>query len=182
MVAGQMRKSVIILAAAALLLSSCGGWRDSRANPRNWFGSSSPAPVASVDASGEPVNTLVPQRSGGNRLFSRPDAVDLSVPVQAVSELIVEQTPAGAIIRATGLAQRQGAYGAVLRPEPASDAADSGVLSYSFRVTYPEDATIVGNERTRTIHAARTLTRKDLEGVSTIRVKGETNMRESRRK
>jgi hypothetical protein len=176
-----MRKSVIILLAATLILSSCGGWRDSRANPRNWFGSSSSTPVASVDAQGQATNPLVPQKAAKGA-FSRPDAVDLSVPIQIVSELTIEPTPAGAIVRATGLAQRQGAYGAVLRAEQTDPETDKGVLSFTFRVIYPQDATIVGSERTRMIYAARTLSRKELQGISTIRVKAETNIRESRRK
>lgn len=176
-----MQKSLMILLAASLVLSSCSSWSESRANPRNWFGKSRSQPVSTVPDDSVATNPLIPQRSGRG-LLERPDAVDLSVPVYVVSELVVEPTPTGAIIRATGLAQRQGAYAAVLRPDEPDGQSEKGVLSFTFRVVYPEDATPAGSEHTRTIFAAQTLSRKNLEGIHTVRVRGETNVRESRRR
>ena len=104
-----MRKSLILLVVASLVLASC-GWRDSRVNPRNWFGRSKEVAAAPAP---EQVNPLIPKSRG---VFSKPIRPDTSVPVARVTELRVEQTNSGAIIYASGIAARQGAYGARLLP------------------------------------------------------------------
>ena len=53
-----MRKSISLILIASLITASC-GWRDSRVNPRNWFGNSRDVPVEVVDAE---ANPLIPIR------------------------------------------------------------------------------------------------------------------------
>ena len=175
-----MRKSVILMTAAALTLTSCGTIRDSRVNPFNWFGSSKSAPVSATEDEKETVNPLLPDK-GRRGIFARPDAEDLSVPATAISELRVERTPSGAIIFATAVTERQGAFDANLRLEPA-DPEDPSVMTFSFMVDYPERQTRVGPANTRTVRAARSVSSQDLAPVRTIRVLGATNLRETRRR
>lgn len=170
-----MRKSLSVLLVAGLVLSAC-GWRDSRLNPGNWFGRSQPA--AAQD--GAPVNPLIPS-SGATGMFSRPEEVDGSEPIPVVSELVIERTASGAIVRATGEAARLGPYNAWLRAEGGEGTNEDGVIVYSFRITYPRDATPVGTPNARKVVVARSLSRKQLEGVRAIRVVGAQNARESRR-
>jgi hypothetical protein len=173
-----MRNPLMVLLAASLVLAGCGGWGDSRANPRNWFGkSSTTAAVIPQDASA--INPLIPKKSA---ISKRPDAVDASVAIAAVTELRVERTTTGAIIHVTGVAARQGAYKAELRLDPVDEANPSDILSFTFRVVYPKDPTPVGSERTRTVYEAQTLTTQDLQGIRLIRVKGAQNSMETRRR
>lgn len=149
-------------------------------NPSNWFGdSTSTAADPSVQA--EATNPLVPEKTGSG-LFERPEKPDRSVPIAVVSELRVDPTTTGAIIVASGVATRQGAFGAQLRPIVSEENAQNGVLAYTFRVTYPEDPTPQGPERSRTISQAVTLSSQQLQGIRLIRVTGQQNAREVRRR
>ncbi|KIC21275.1 hypothetical protein [Leisingera sp. ANG-Vp] len=169
-----MNKPLAITLASALVLAGC-GWKDSRLNPSNWFGSSEPAAV-------EPAantNPLLPQDSNARGIFARPEPEDVTVLISRISDLRIERTAAGAIIYATAIASRQGAYNVELRPV---ELPEDGVLAYDFRVVYPEFQTPTGSEFSRTVHAARTVTEQDLEGIRTVRVNGTENARESRRR
>ena len=106
---------------------------------------------------------------------------DVDVPTEPITEIAdlrIDRTTTGAIVVATGIAKRQGAYDAKLVPVETETGA---TLTYTFEVAYPEAATYKGNEATRTIRAAVNLTQQELRSVTTIRVEGETNARESRR-
>ena len=174
-----MMKPLSVLLVAGLILSGCGGWSNSRVNPRNWFGSSRPVPVeAAVPAE---TNPLMPAR-GGRGLFSRPAPVDSSLPIAKVTELRIDPTPSGAIVSAVGVASRQGPYATELRPVTTEEEAADGVMSFSFRVVYPQEATVVGSELSRTVHDAYTLSSQRLRGVRVIRVAGRENALESRRR
>lgn len=172
-----MRKPLIVLLAASLLLAGCGGWSDARVNPRNWFGNSRTVAVVPTDP--EAVNPLIPARS---RLFQRAEAVDNSVTVAAVTEMRIDPTSIGAIILVTGISNRQGAFDAELRLDPEDEGTTSDVLSYTFRVVYPSFQTTVGSEFSRTIRVAQSVTHQDLRGVRLIRVKAAQNTVESRRR
>ncbi|MDK3074163.1 hypothetical protein QO034_13670 [Sedimentitalea sp. JM2-8] len=171
-----MKTNVIVLTAASLALSAC-GWRDSSLNPGNWFGSSEP--VQSVAADGS-VNALIPPERGG--LLRRPEAADLSVPIASVTKLQIDPTPSGAIILAEGVASRQGAFAAELRPVNPELVSDDGILELDFRVAYPPWETPVGDQRSRTVVDAYTLSRQDLSAVRLVRVRGAQNALESRRR
>ena len=172
----DMRKSLALILAGTLILAGCGGWSDSRINPGNWFGKSRSAPVAVAGA--EATNPLLPEE-GRKSIFARAEKEDLSVPVATISELRVEPTPNGAIIYATGIASRQGAHELELRlvPDTAED-----TLEYTFHVLYPVDPTPAGNEHSRTLRAAVTISEQNLRGIRTIRVSGAENARETRRR
>jgi hypothetical protein len=165
-----MRRSTLFLLAASLFLASCGNWSTSRLNPGNWFGRS--RSVQAADAT--EVNPLIPARTG----LKRKNPADRHVLIDTISELRVERTNSGAIIRATGIASRQGAYDAVLMAQGSA----KGVLTYSFEIVNPVNLRPVGSERSRTVTAARILSNQDLQGIRMIRVTGARNSRETRRR
>lgn len=174
-----MRRPFSLLLIGSILLAGCGGWRDSRLNPGNWFGSSEPVVVeTAAEGTEDYINPLIPTENR-SKIFSRPEAVDESVLINTVSEMRIERTATGAIIYATGVADRQGAFDVELRPTEVEE--DSATLTFDFRVVYPEDPTSIGTEFSRTVRAAYSLTVQDMRGISTIRVQGATNARESRR-
>lgn len=163
------------LLVGTMTLAACGGWRDARVNPRNWFGGSEE--TTPVEA--EYVNPLLPQEEEkANLLGSAPEEVDRGVAIARITDLRVERTDTGAIILATGEAKRLGAYKAELvRDETVA----SDELVFVFRVTYPEKATYAGSPTTRTIRAAASVSNQDLTPIRVIRVIGAENARETRR-
>lgn len=167
-----MRKSLAVLLVGSLVLAGC----NSRLNPATWFGPS--RSVATDSDAG--TNPLISQRAG---LFSRPApaAVDRSERIAAISELMVDREPGGAIIRATGIGARQGAFAARLAPADPDLLPQDGTLTFDFLVVYPEDPTPVGTDRSRSVTAAFTVTDQQLQGVRAIRVRGAQNMQEARR-
>lgn len=172
-----MRKPVYLFLATSLFLVGCGGWSDSRVNPRNWFGESRNVAVQNSEATGE-VNPLIPPK----KATARSEEPDRHVLVTTVTALQIEPTLSGAIIRATGLVARQGAYEIELRPVNEDDTPEDGVLAYTFYVRYPNGPTPVGPEKARLVEVAHSLTRQELAQVRTVRVTGATNSRESRRR
>jgi len=141
-----MRKPITVLLATSLFLTGCGGWSDSRVNPSNWFGNSRSAPVQTSEG-GTAANPLIPRPR--NNLLARPPAVDYSVLIATVTELRVDRTATGATVYATGLATRQGAFATSLRLDPVTEDSKPDVMSFTFRVNYPAQATPAGPERTR---------------------------------
>ncbi len=173
----MMQKPLTVLLVSSMLLASCGSWSGSRLNPGNWFGKSRSERVQPV----EEVNPLMPKRARRG-MFSRPEKVDMTVPIAEVTELRVEQTSTGVIIYAEGLATRQGPYEVELRPVTTPEEAADGILSLSFRVVYPERATRVGTAFSRTVHAAHSMSKQEISGIREIRVAGEGNVRSTRRR
>lgn len=172
------RHAIGALLLGSLTLSACGGWRDSRVNPRNWFGSSEETAVATPE---EYVNPLIPVEEERARIRVGRKEKDVEIPAEPITEIAdlrIDRTTSGAIVVATGVAKRQGAFEAKLVPV---EDAEGSTLTYTFEVSYPEEPTYKGNAATRTIRAAVNLSNQDLRGVTTIRVEGETNARESRR-
>ena len=177
-----MTSKLVTLIVVAALLGGCGAVRDSRVNPFNWFGGSRDVPASTPAATTEQSNALVPRNAGRRGLFSRPDEDYAGVLVERVTELSVEPTLGGAIIRVTGVASRLGAYGVRLTPANAEEVPENGILSYRLNVIYPEVATGAGTEAARQVVAARSLTREQLAGVSVIRIEADQNARETRRR
>lgn len=170
----------MVVAITGLVVSGC-GWSGSSLNPSNWFGGSTEVNPEPVDAAGA-ANPLMPEERTGSRLFGRPEEEDRSVPIQKVTELRVEPTPSGAIIYAVGVAQRQGAFSAALIADVPEGEASTDTLTLIFQVVYPESATAIGSEATRTVHAARHLSVDEVNAIRTIRVVGAENARETRRR
>jgi hypothetical protein len=173
-----MRISIAVLLITGITLSGCSSWQGSKANPSNWFSKSKSTDASGV-ASAEQLNPLIPENTDTG-LFSKSSdlAEDFSLPVASITELRIEKTPTGAILYTSGLASRQGAYDVRLRR---NEDTESSTLEYSFRAVYPETATPVGSENTRTLRVAVSLTHQELAGVKLIRVSSDSNARETRR-
>lgn len=114
-------------------------------------------------------------------MLSRPPEVDRTERIAAISELVVERQPGGAIIRATGVGARQGAFAAKLAPANPNQLSQDGVMAFDFRVLYPQSPTPVGTDLSRSVTAAFTVTNQQLDGVRAIRVRGAQNTQEARR-
>ncbi len=175
-----MHKPLCAILLSGLMVSAC-GFRESRINPFNWFGKSEETVITERDTG--PVNPLLPDTGRRNGMFSRPDAVYQGALIGQVSDLAIERTDDGAIIRVTGLADRQGPHDVRLVPKTADGKPDEkGVLAYEFRVVYPRYSTPVGPERARRVTAAVSLGNRALSKVRVVRVEAAQNARESRRR
>lgn len=147
-----MLRPLPLLLIAALALSGCARIAQSRLNPLNWFGPSRPAAPA-------PARAVVQ---------------DTRLPVAQVTEMVIEPTESGAILRATGTAPGEGWYNARLVRVPDAE----GVLTYEFRAEPPPGGVTSGAQ---VIVVARSLSFGDLAGVSHVRVLAQQNSREARR-
>lgn len=148
-------RPVLALSLVALI-AGCGGFRDSRLNPANWFGRS------------EPRETIVlPDQAGDPRPL-----------VESVLSMSVEPMPGGAIVRARGQTPTQGWWQAELVP---LDVDDSGALVYEFRIEPPSKVTPVNTPQSRQVDVAMFVSDIRLDGVREIVVQGATNARSARR-
>ncbi|MGJ8627821.1 MAG: hypothetical protein ACSHXB_12755 [Sulfitobacter sp.] len=173
-----MRKTLSILLVSTITLTACGAVRESRINPFNWFGQSRSEAIQSP----KNTNPLIPEKSGG--IFSSlraQDAVYAGIPYEQVTNLTIERVPGGAIIRASGLAARQGYYAVQLTPANEDELPVDGVLTYRLEGVRPSVNTPAGTTPTREVIAARRVTDQTLRGVRTIRVEGQQNALVSRR-
>ena len=166
-----MRKSLAGLVIVSMTLSACGGWRDSRVNPSNWFGNSRSDPVSESPAQ---TNPLIPEQT--NSIFRRRAVEEVydGTPVDQITALTVERTSIGAIIRVEGVTLRQGAYDVRLTSETEGEPVN-GVLELTLAALQPDD-TPQGPERSRTVTTGRALSATDLEAITTIRVIGARNV------
>ncbi|MFZ5961715.1 hypothetical protein ACOXXX_02085 [Thalassococcus sp. BH17M4-6] len=176
-----MFKPLSVLVISALVLTSCGTVRESRLNPFNWFGRSTSEPVQTT-TSAAARNPLIPA-SGGRGLrgligIGQEDEVYAAPPIAEVSELLIERRIGGAIIRATGVADRVGPFDVRLIPDEA--ASTGGTLSYTLRAKQQPGPRSTG-ELARMVTVAVWLSDQDLAGIREIRVAGRTNALVSRR-
>jgi hypothetical protein len=174
-----MRISLCVLLVASLTLGACGFVRDSALNPSNWFGRS----TSETLETGTTVvtNPLIPKTRG---LFARRaelDAAYVGQPFDEILDLTVERVAGGAIVRATGLAARQGIYAVALIPQEGEAVSRGGVLTYRLEGIEPDAATAVGGPATREVTAALKVTDQELRGVRSIRVEGLRNARVAQR-
>lgn len=170
-----MQKPISVLVLSALVLTSCGAVRESRMNPFNWFGRSTPV-ASGVRADQEGYNPLIPTRQ--ESIFRREkQAVYTGVLVDEISEMFVERRPGGALIRAVGVARYQGPYAVRLVKDEA--ASTGGTLAYELRAEQYRGQ--VGSEASRSVTAAVWVTDQQLATVNSIVVKGRNNARTSRR-
>jgi hypothetical protein len=151
-------RTLSALLVLGLTLAACGGFRDSRVNPRNWFSGSSSEP------------TLGPT---GNTTDNRP-----LVPV--VSTLVIEPTSTGAIVRAEAVMPTVGWWDAELVAVNNARPVD-GVVTYRFVAARPRQPVTVSAQGPRTLTAAATLSVIQLETIREVAVVGAENTRRARR-
>lgn len=146
---------------AALALSGCS--RLGALNPLGWFGRGGGEAAASG-----PGNPLIPARG----MMERPAEVYDGAPIGQITALRLEALPGGAVLTATGVADRPGAYAARLTPRPGAAA---GELVFDFEVKLPQRGLASAPQAARTVTAAIYLSDTDLAGVRRLRVNGARN-------
>ncbi len=164
-----MFKPIVILIFSAGLLTGCSTVRDSRVNPFNWFGGSRSVAVQSESAA---ANPLIPASRGNGLLrINKSAGPYLGQPINQISELLIERRPGGAILRASGVADRQGPFDVRLLLQPVQT---PGTLAYTLSAVQTAGARDA-SPWSRTVTAALWLTDQELAGIRTIRVTGRTN-------
>lgn len=143
-----MLRALVVLS-LILSLSSCG----SRLNPLNWFGGEREQRIH-VDPDGTRAEAVVDGR----------------VLVTEITQLSVEQSNSGAIIRATGVTPAQGYFDAELVQVERTENA----LVFEFRAASPNGFATPGLQQ---IVAGTALTVGGLQGIRTITVIAQTNRR-----
>lgn len=171
-----MRKPVTLMILATVTLTGCAAIGESRFNPFNWFGSSQPDPDALNPAEAE-VNPLIPQRRASVFLNNQEEAF-AGRPIADITELLVERRPGGAIIRATGQANRAGPFDVrLIRNEQESDDA---TLVFDLRALQSAGPRNTG-PRARQVTVAVAISDQNLRGIRTITVRGANSARSVRR-
>lgn len=135
-------------------VAGCAGVRESRLNPFNWFGDAEPVEATPV--------------------IEAPRINDGRVPVQQVTELRIEQIPAGAIVHATGLPPRQGYFNVALVPVN-QDIVQNSVLVLQLRASPPLTDTRTGTEQSRELITGLFVSEQALQGITQIQVLAEAN-------
>jgi hypothetical protein len=150
-----MTSRLSLALACTLILAGCGGFRESRLNPFNWFGRSRVVETQVVDT------TVAPD---GRQL------------VADVTLMQVDPLPGGAIIRARGRAPTQGYWDAelVLRAGPDADPA---APVYDFRIFPPVAQAASGTPQSREVDVALYLSDVQLARITAITVQGANNAR-----
>jgi len=142
------------------LLAACGGLRDSRMNPANWFGRDKEERIAVEEA---------------QEIYVDPKGL-----VSQIVSLKVDRMPGGAIINAFGLPPTQGYWSAELKPVN-GEIPDKGTLIYEFRLLNPTDPQLTGTQRSREVVVGHFVSDQTLLGVRRIEVRAATNKRTVRR-
>lgn len=139
----------VILVSVIVSLAAC----ESRINPFNWFGGEREQRI-----------TVDPTATGGG------EDVDGRLLAAEITQLSVEQSTSGAIVRATGVTPAQGYFDAELVLVEATET----TLVYEFRVAPPLDQ---GTAGLQTIAVATDLTVGELAGIRNITVISQNNRR-----
>jgi hypothetical protein len=150
-----LARPVLALTLCAFV-AGCGGFRDSRLNPLNWFGRSEPRETVALPEEARDARPLV----------------------EAVLSMTVEPIPGGAIVRARGQTPTQGWWQAELVP---LDIGEGGTLVYEFRLLPPVGRTDVNTPQSRQVDVAIFISDIRLERVDEIVVQGASNARSARR-
>lgn len=149
-----MLRTIVVLS-LILSVAACG---NSRLNPLNWFGGDREQRIrVDPDANGRPV------------------VVDGRILVTEITQLSVEQTTAGAIVRATGVTPAQGYYDADLVEVERTES----TLVFEFRAASPGSAATAGLQQ---IVAGTALSVGELQGIRSITVIAQTNRRSVNRR
>lgn len=153
-----MKLPVLGVVVLALVLAGCSGARESRFNPRNWFGNS----------------------SSEDRLGPVAAELDNRALVATITALTIEPTSSGAVIRVEGQTPTAGWWDTELIPEN-NGRPVNGVLSYRFVAAAPRQPVASATNQSRTLVAAVSVSGMVLEQVSQIVVNGAQNSRSVRR-
>ena len=168
-----MRKLLIL---ATVALTGCAAINDSRYNPLNWFGRSQPDPAA-LDVASAEVNPLIPQRRISLFRNNQPEAF-AGQPIAEITELLVERRAGGAIIRATGQANRVGPFDVRLIADEAASTGDTLVFDLK---ALQQRGPVSSSPQARQVVVGRWITDQELRGIRTITVRGASNARTVRR-
>lgn len=177
-----MRKTMILTLVAATTLAGCSGFRESRANPGNWFTGERAAERKAAReadlAANSVTNPLIPEQRAS--IFRRNPESEIyeGTAIHTVSSVSVEPASGGSIIKATGTALRQGAYDVRLTAENDGVPVD-GVLTYRLEAIQPTNRQ-QGPEQTRRVAAADFVSTQSLSAVSSVRVLGASNAQTAR--
>ena len=152
-------RDIALLGMLTFALSGC-GLSESSLNPFTWF-SSGEDEVETIDNV-----TIV-------------ESQDIRPLMPVVSSLVLEETPGGVIVRATGLPPNQGWFRADLVSPTGGEPVD-GILTYEFRAIPPREQTSVSTVQSREIIVARYISDLRLAEITEIRVVGESNTRTAR--
>lgn len=147
--------------ALTVALAGCGGWKESRINPRNWFGK-------------EEVQTLEP-KEGYPKAANDPREL-----IAQITKLEVRPTQGGAIVAAEGQTPTQGWWGASLLAENDGQPVD-GVMTYRFVVAWPDPGSPASQRvltpESRAVTAAAYIPNTRLALVRKVVVIGAANQR-----
>lgn len=172
-----MRSLLMLLTISGLALSGCSSNRDTSADPANWFGDSQMAGSGTLGQAA--ANPLIPERS--TSIFRRKTDAETytGTPIYAVQNVVIEKSAGGAIIKATGISLRQGAFDVRLMPENKGIPID-GMLTFTMHAVQRDD-TPQGPEQTRRVSAGKFVSSKTLDHVRGVQVVSQTTAVTSRR-
>ncbi|UXX83402.1 hypothetical protein [Roseovarius pelagicus] len=180
----MQRRALLLMLGSTTALAACGrGVRDSNWNPGNWFGRSRVerrAARAAASETPQEVNPLIPEQR--DSIFRRKSDEEkyAGTPIHTVTDLVIERSSGGAIVRATGVSMRQGAFDVRLKSQNDGEP-QNGVMTYMLEAVQPTNLP-QGTQRSRTVNAAIFISDQTLNEVRTIRVAGLTNARTSARR
>lgn len=164
--ATPMRATLPLLLCATLTVTGCARVSESRFNPLNWFGSSQATALAPASER----RPLVPATRSTQ-------VVDTRGAISQINSLVIEKSPDGALIRATGTASTQGQFNAQLVPV----SNERGTLTLAFKIEAAAGFNGVNSAFSRQVTVARFMSFAELANVRTIRVQGATNARSASR-
>ncbi|MCY3982987.1 MAG: hypothetical protein OXD29_09130 [Roseovarius sp.] len=168
-----MRFKILVLAFSAILVAACG--RDKAEESNDAEG-------------GNPLIDTKPRKGvfGGNSrsqeneegsildIIRQKREVYKGTLVTEVTEINLEHTGIGAIVRASGVSSRQGAHD--VRLVRVSEMPVDGIMSYELRALHPL-TTPQGSKNTRAFQAGDYLNSEELEQIDEIRVSGRNGVR-----
>ena len=154
-----MKTPILALVIVAVVLVGCGNMRQSRLNPRNWFGTSQEERPA---------------------LGQVTDMIDNRALVAQITELAIESTSSGALLRAEAVMPTAGWWDAELVPDN-NGRPVQGVMTFRFVAAAPREPAPDTGVRSRTLVVAYPLSSALLQVTSEVVVTGSSNSRRIRR-
>lgn len=151
-----MKRTLLVTLCAVVVVTGCARIRDSKVNPFNWFGGAK-----------QEDRFVLPEENADERGLA-----------PAILDMKVEKYSGGVIVRATARTPSQGWWDAELVPRPIDE---NGVLVFDFRIFPPITQTPVGNDQSRELTAAASVSSVKMESVRKVVVQGETNALSSSR-